>query len=34
MNRYIKLLRPVKRERIDDYEERKKKVYDYHKNLF
>lgn len=30
MNRYIKLHRPVKRERIDDYEERKKKAHDNH----
>ena len=30
MNRYIKLHKPVKRERIDDYEERKKKAYDDH----
>ena len=28
INRYIKLHRPVKRERIDDYEERKKKAHD------
>ena len=31
MKRYIKLHRPVKRERIDDYEERKKKAHDDHK---
>ena len=30
MNRYIKLHKPVKRERIDDYEERKKKAHDNH----
>ena len=28
INRYIKIHRPAKRERIDDYEERKKKSYD------
>ena len=29
-NRYIRLHKPVKRERIDDYEERKKKAHDNH----